>query len=134
MPAKKTTGRAEAMFREAFERLKKNTPNRLPKGTFVSQNNVAKEAGVDPSALRSVRYPDLSAEIKQWVRAHPKVGPTSVHQATLAKRAATRQLRERIQVLTIQRDKAAARLLEAEAEIIQLLMRVSNLEDQLPHT
>lgn len=132
MPVKKPTGRAEKMFREAFDRLKVNNPGRLPKGSPVSQNNVAKEAGVDPSALRSARYPKLSAEIKRWVREHPQEGPLSARQASLAKRAATRQLRERIEALTLQRDKAAARLLDAEAEIVQLMMKVARLEAQLP--
>src|SRR5690606_15456656 len=100
MPVKKSMGRAETMFREAFDRLKKNKPDRLPKGSPISQNNVAKEAGVDPSALRSARYPELSAEIKRWVREHSQDGSPSVRQATLAKRAATRQLRERIEALT----------------------------------
>ena len=45
--------KAELQFYEAFIRLKNNKPNILPKGTKVSQNNVAKEAGVDPSALIS---------------------------------------------------------------------------------
>ena len=132
MIAKKQVGRAEAMFREAFNRLKKNKPDRLPKGTPVSQNNVAKEAGVDPSALRSVRYPELSAEIKRWIKEHPPEALHSARKVTMAKRAATRQLRDRIQALTLQRDKAAARLLDAEAEIVQLMNRVVRLEAQLP--
>jgi hypothetical protein len=41
---------AELSFRQSFERLKTDEPIRLPKGTPVSQNNVAKEADVDPRA------------------------------------------------------------------------------------
>jgi len=44
--------KAETALREALERLKKNRPQTLRKGSTVSQNNVAKEAGCDPSALR----------------------------------------------------------------------------------
>lgn len=132
MRNKKPVGRAELMFCEAFDRLKKNKPDRLPKGSPVSQNNVAKEAGVDPSALRSARYPELSAKIKRWVQEHPHEDSQSARQATMAKRAATRPLRDRIEALTIQRDKAAARLLDAEAEIVRLLMRIASLEAQLP--
>ncbi|WP_081785880.1 hypothetical protein [Halomonas sp. BC04] len=134
MPVKKSAGRAEVMFREAFNRLKMHKPDRLPKGSPVSQNNVAKEAGVDPSALRSARYPELSAEIKRWVREHPQEGPPSIHKTTLSKRAATRKLRERIEALTLQRDKAAARLVNAEAEIVQLMNRVASLEAKLPQS
>jgi len=55
---------AEANFRRAFERLKAGAPKVLPLGTPVSQNNVAKEAGCDSSALRKSRFPCLVAEIQ----------------------------------------------------------------------
>lgn len=131
MPPKKQMGRAEKMFREAFDRLKRNKPQRLPEGTPVTQNNVAKEAGVDPSALRSARYPELSAEIKKWARERPADGPISARQATLAKRAENRKWRERVAGLTAQRDEALSRLVDAEAEIVELMQRVVTLEAQL---
>ena len=59
--------KAELKFREAFERLKVGKPDILPKGTPLSQNNVAKEAGVDPSALRRARFPELVADIQAWI-------------------------------------------------------------------
>jgi BMFP domain-containing protein YqiC len=121
-------GRAEIMFREAFARLKKNQPERMPKGTPVTQNNVAKESGVDPSALRSSRYPELCAEIKKWAQEHPAKGTESVRQVTIAKRAATRQLRDRIRDVEAQRDHAASRLVAAEAEVVRLAQRVASLE------
>ena len=125
-------GRAELMFREAFARLKKNQPERMPKGTPVTQNNVAKEARVDPSALRSSRYPELSSEIKKWAQEHPAKGTESVRQVTVAKRAATRQLRERIRDVEAQRDHAASRLVAAEAEVVRLTQQVTRLEAMLP--
>jgi hypothetical protein len=57
---------AEIGFREAFERLKTNQPTVLAKGAFVSQNNVAREAGRDPSALKKDRYPLLVSEIQAF--------------------------------------------------------------------
>lgn len=60
-------GKAELGFRAAFERLKSGATLILPPGSLVSQNNVAKEAGKDPSALRKSRYPLLIAEIQAWV-------------------------------------------------------------------
>ena len=57
---------AERRFREAFERLKAREPLRLDKGTEVTQNNVAKEAGTDPSALRRSRYPVLVDDIQAY--------------------------------------------------------------------
>lgn len=60
-------GNAELGFRAAFERLKAGNTLILPLGSPVSQNNIAKEAGKDPSALRKSRYPVLIAEIQAWV-------------------------------------------------------------------
>jgi len=57
------------LYRAAFERLKNNKPERLPKGTPVSQNNVAKEAGSDPSALKKRAFPSSSPTSKNmWKR------------------------------------------------------------------
>lgn len=74
MPSKtvepKKVSKAELKFRNAFECLKQGKPDILPKGTPLSQNNVAKEAGVDPSALRRARFPELVAEIQEWIEAH----------------------------------------------------------------
>ena len=52
-------GKAELDFSAAFERLKYGNTLILPPGSPVSQNNVAREAGRDPSALRKSRYPRL---------------------------------------------------------------------------
>ena len=57
---------AEACFRAAFERLKSNQPVRLNRGAKLTQNNVAREAGRDPSALKKDRYPMLIIEIQSW--------------------------------------------------------------------
>lgn len=59
--------KAELDFSAAFERLKSGNALILPPGSSVSQNNVAKEAGKDPSALRKSRYPKLIADIQAWI-------------------------------------------------------------------
>jgi hypothetical protein len=41
-----------------------------PKARHLSQNNVAKEVGVDPSALRRARFPELVSEIQDWIESH----------------------------------------------------------------
>jgi hypothetical protein len=63
-----TSDTAEVRFRDAFERLKSNRTQILPSGTVVTPNNVAKEAGRDPTALRKTRYPALVREIQTWVK------------------------------------------------------------------
>ncbi len=61
---------AEANLREALECLKVGAQAVLPAGVPVSQNNVAREAGCNPSALRKSRFPSLVAEIQIYRAAH----------------------------------------------------------------
>ena len=67
MPQPDYIGDAEKLFRDAFDRLKRDKPKVLPQGTSVTQNNVAREAGRDPSALRKDRYPRLIREVQKWI-------------------------------------------------------------------
>ncbi len=129
-PAKRMS--AGDLYRAAFERLKNNKPERLPKGTLVSQNNVAKEAGSDPSALKKTRFPLLIAEIQKYVEVHAEERPPSVRQVSLLARKKNRGLRERIGELTQQRDHLANLLSEADATILELYDRIAELERQLP--
>lgn len=127
-----TRGRAEAAFREAFERLKRGMPTRLSKRFRVSQNNVAKEAGVDPSALKKARFPELIAEIQRWIGEHgPNLEP-SRRQSLLSNRRRSRSLREKIEDLRAQRDHAASLLVEADARILDLTLENSRLLALLP--
>ena len=120
------------LYREAFERLKNNEPERLPKGTPVSQNNVAKEAGNDPSALKKTRFPLLIAEIQEYVNSQAEKSPPSVRQFSLLARKKNRTLRERVEAVTQQRDNLASLLSEADATILELHDRIAELEQQLP--
>ncbi len=137
MSSKKTepkkVSKAELKFRDAFQRLKDGKPNILPKGTTLSQNNVAKEAGVDPSALRRVRFPELVAEIKLWVDAHKDEAPKkSSRLMMLAQRSRSRDLKEKYKALEVQRDKALGQLLDAQACILELTLENQRLRAQLP--
>jgi len=58
---------AEDGFRGAFDRLKRGKTIFLPPGSLVTQNNVAREAGRDPSALKKDRYPLLVLEIQAYI-------------------------------------------------------------------
>lgn len=130
---KKTTSRAEAKFREAFERLKSGRTELVPSRFKVSQNAVAKEAGVDPSALRPSRFPDLCREIAQWIEAH-KDDPAqkSGRQRQLGEAKARRAVREQLQAMKIQRDLALSKLLSAEAHILELTMEIRRLRALTP--
>ena len=129
----KKVSKAELKFRDAFERLKQGKPDILPKGTPISQNNVAKEAGVDPSALRRARFPELVAEIQEWIEAHKDEKTTkSPRQMMLAQRSRNRDLKEKYKSLEEQRDKALSQLLDAQARIVELTLENQRLRAQLP--
>ena len=122
--------KAELQFYEAFIRLKNNKPNILPKGTKVSQNNVAKEAGVDPSALRKSRYPNLISEIQEWMDQNPQnanVSKKKNEKSRSIDKIST--LNNRIEVLTQERDDAVSKLLEAQLTIIELSLQLEKIVD-----
>lgn len=100
--SKHPSDKALREFSEAFERLKRNEPRRLVRGTPVSQNNVSREAGMDTAALRKQLYPDLVGSIQEWVRAHTKprepASPLAQAKAEIADlKAEVEQLRAALQ-------------------------------------
>lgn len=123
------TGAAEQAFREAFERLKRGCPVRRKKGAKVTQNNVAKEAGRDPSALRKARYPSLIRDIKAWVEQHGSKPTRGRSPAALLEgaRKKNRDLLETIAAITLQRDLAVSRMMAVEAELLELVQENSGL-------
>lgn len=136
MPSTKTDvpmGRAESKLRESFERLKAGKTLYVPVGTRMSQNAVAKEAGVIPSALRPSRFPALCREIAEWIDQH-KDDPSqkSGRQKNLAERNARRAVRDRLEAMRVQRDLALSKLLSAEAHILELTLEVRRLRAFAP--
>lgn len=121
---------AEERFRAAFERLKEDRPNVLPSGTPVSQNNVAKEAGTDPTALRKARYPALIREIQAWVELNG-------YEATEQKKRRDRNKKAREDVATklksveAQRDYAQSQLLSAHRQVIELMEQNAHLQARI---
>ncbi|MGF6853940.1 hypothetical protein [Paraburkholderia sp. CI3] len=126
-----TSESAEAEFRRAFSRLKDGVPKTLPGGTPVTQNNVAREAGRDPSALRKARYPALISEIQRWIRDHPQHKPQPQRQIVLTQRRENRDLNLRIKEIEAQRDRAASLLVEADTKILELTMENADLQAKL---
>lgn len=122
---------AEASFREAFERLKISVPKVLPADAKVSQNNVAKEAGCDPSALRKSRFPSLVAEIQNYVAAHGGERPESERQKRLKQRQRSRAARETIADLNKERDALAGLNVEANARIAILTRKLIDAEARM---
>lgn len=122
-------GTAETAFREAFERLKRGNPDTLPKDSPVTQNNVAKEAKRDPSALRKVRYPSLIHEIQRWIEDFAQKTPRSARNIALSNRKRNRNLREKNSEVVVQRDLALSMLLEADSRILHLSMEIEKLRN-----
>ncbi len=124
---------AEQRFREAFERLKLGIPDVLPKGTPVSQNNVAKEAGCDPSALRKTRFPLVVIAIKEWVESHKSDQQPSERQVLLKQRRKNRDTKETIADLKQQRDIAVGLLADADLRIVELTEKLADVQARLDH-
>ncbi len=112
--------RAEREFRAAFQRLKANKPKRLPKGTPVTQNNVAREAGKDPSALKKSRYPELVSKIQQFVESSGRRKTPSAQSALKSARNRSRKLAGDIESVTAQRDLALSHVLSLQLEVLDL--------------
>lgn len=123
---------ASDVYRAAFERLKINQPNRLPIGTSVTQNNVAREAGSCPSALKKARYPLLIIEIKKYVENNVKSKSQLLIQEKEKRKKRT--LREKLDAVTQQRDILASKLYEADMTIVELKDNISKLELEISST
>lgn len=121
---------AEQRFRAAFDRLKANSPVRLEKGAPVSQNNVAKEAGVSATSLRKTRYPSLIRDIQDWIknRDADRVADQKrkrVHdEQHLNSQALLAQLR-------VERDWAQSQLISSHRQILELLEENAQLQVRL---
>lgn len=122
---------AETEFRNAFQRLKVDAPRLLAKGTAVTQNNVAREAGVDPSALKKSRYPQLIFEIQQWIKDNPDLNQITKNSATKLQKRKNRDLRDQLKELTLQRDHAISMLTDADLLILKLTKENQQLQREL---
>lgn len=116
--------KAETDFREAFERLKAGTSRVLPWGSPVTQNNIAKEAGRDPSALKKSRYPTLIDEIQKW-----KSGGdvNLVSSSNCLKEKSAKALEEalfQVSELRVERDLLISKLLVANERILLLTSKI----------
>lgn len=106
-------------------------PETLPTGTRISQNNVAKEAGCDPSALRKSRFPLLIMEIKEWIRTHTDEQSVSKQKNHLIRRNKNRDTKKHISDLKKQRDNAVGMMVDANLRILELSEMVDDLQIKL---
>jgi Tfp pilus assembly protein FimV len=116
---------AAELFREAFERLKSGKPINVPVGTKVSQNNVAKEAGRHPTALKKDRYGLLITEIQAYVEAQDEEAATKRKAAGKGKRS-TKKKNEDLQR---QLNKAESTIEALENLVIDLKEEITCLKE-----
>ncbi len=109
-------------LKAAFDRLKSGRPVVLPPGALVSQNNVAREAGVPPAHFKKSRFGPLIAEVQAHVAQRDG--------ALLSERAKTNSLVlkladavARINELESERDHLRSLLLSAEMKLAKLARR-----------
>tara|TARA_R110002167_G_scaffold181877_2_gene382251 strand:+ start:885 stop:1271 length:387 start_codon:yes stop_codon:yes gene_type:complete len=110
--------KAEKIFREAYERLKSNAPVNLRKGTPVTQNNVAKEAGKHPTALKKDRFPLLVLEIQDYLK-QQEIDNVAINKKKQLRKQRT--LEERLADCKKQRSKLSS-ICEAQSQLIEDLM------------
>lgn len=121
---------AEQRFRQAFERLKANKPNVLNPGSVVSQNNVAREAECDPSALRKSRFPSLIREIQAYIEINMQDRP-SKRKELLRQRGLRADMKKRLEEVIAQRDVAQSQLISAQRRVIELTFELQSVKEQL---
>ena len=121
---------AEERFRQAFERLKAGDTKVLERGAHVSQNNVAKEAGVDPSALKKARFPALIREIQAYLEIRGPNDESSSRKAA-QKKIAKRSMEQRLNDTVRQRDMAQSVLASAQLRIVELVLENKRLHIEI---
>lgn len=125
---------AESKFRAALARIVDGRTLNVEGGAQITQNNVAREAGVDPSALRASRYPALVREIQDLAgNAKAAVGRKE-HQPNCSRIEGRRSEKQRYQDMKRQRDHAAALLVSADSEVLRLMLRLRDLERHIEET
>lgn len=113
-------------FRSAFERLKSGKTLRLPAGASVSQNNVAKEAGCDPSALKKSRHPLLIDEIQRYCKGLINADPE--HSKKIKPAVENRSSDEVIKRAYAERDLALSKLMVCQVRILELTKALADYE------
>lgn len=104
----------------------------LELGSKVSQNNVAREAGCDPSALKKSRFPTLVAEIQACALKNGDASEASDARSHPNVQSCPRCSRkDQLSQVTLQRDAAMSALVLADTRVLELAQRVLELEGAL---
>lgn len=91
----------------------------VPQGCRISQNNVAREAGLDASTLKKSRYPELIAEIRAFIEQQRPISASTRERRSDKQKAAAYKM---------QRDALARALIESDQQILALSQRLARYE------
>ncbi|MFZ6638550.1 hypothetical protein ACO0LL_02360 [Undibacterium sp. TC4M20W] len=116
----------EKIFQMAFERLVNGIPEILPVGSAVTQNNVAREAGHTPSALRKERFPALIKKIQIYVASSKR--NACEEGKTTSKKDAPAQGHIREERLNVLEAESTNKLLSLLVEVSELRAHILRLD------
>jgi hypothetical protein len=116
----------ETDLRAGFERMKSGDVLRVPRGTPVSQNNIARETGMEPSAFKKARYPLLVDEVQQYIA---QLGLGAADRPTKPKPLPSRPCAdEQVKSANAERDLVMSKLMLAQLKIIELTKTLADYE------
>ena len=121
---------AEQRLWQAYERVKFGKTQVISLGSPMSQANVAREAGLVPSALRKSRFPQLVRQIQADVEINNQE-ETLRRKRNFWRKKIKVDLSTRIKILEAQRDSAQAELISAKRLVLELLQEKDSLQVQL---
>jgi len=106
--------------------LANGIPKILPKGSKVSQNNVAREAGCTPSALRKERFPNLIERIKTFIERTEVKEKNS--QFSLNNKGVSHPIKIKAQRFEILEADSTSKILSLLAEVSELRAHILKLQ------
>lgn len=118
------------MYLEAFRRLVLKTPLNVEVGTLVSQNNVAKEAGKDPSALKLSRFPSVIKKIQTYLELTNELDSKKRIRNAKVKKGKLTAI-AKIATLEAQAIETQSKLLSVERRLIEVLQENAELQAKL---
>jgi len=116
----------QAELRAGFERLKSGDVENVPQGTPVTQNNVARETGMEPSSFKKSRYPLLIDEIQRYISDTSQVASKSPGKPKAPKPKPDDDML--VKNAIAERDLAVSKLMIAQVRIIELTKILSDYE------
>lgn len=124
---------AEENYLSALDRLERDEPEILPKGTFINNDTVALEAGRKRGSIKNLRYPDLcKAIVEAAKRQQAQISAIRVSSVEGVTRSdeADKALKEKYKTLERDYKIALQKNISLVYEVFTLRKKVSELEQK----